>query len=118
MKLKDPKLFRTQAYIDGKWVDADKGETLTVDNPASGKTIGTVPKMGAAVAPPVTSEAAMAPAAAPRNVLRDKVMRLSYCTRVMRRVTTVGPSMNVEYLPSFQSPGKSSYRCSGSEAGR
>lgn len=48
MKLKDPKLFRTQAYIDGKWVDADKGETLTVDNPADGKTLGTVPKMGAA----------------------------------------------------------------------
>lgn len=48
MKLKDPKLFRTQAYIDGKWVDADKGETLTVDNPANGKTLGTVPKMGTA----------------------------------------------------------------------
>lgn len=48
MKLKDPKLFRTQAYIDGKWVDADKGETLTVDNPADGKPLGTVPKMGAA----------------------------------------------------------------------
>jgi len=48
MKLQDPKLFRTQAYLDGKWVDADKGETLTVDNPADGKALGTVPKMGAA----------------------------------------------------------------------
>ncbi|MEZ5647533.1 MAG: NADP-dependent succinate-semialdehyde dehydrogenase [Alphaproteobacteria bacterium] len=47
MKLKDSKLFRTQAYIDGHWVDADTGETLTVDNPANGKPLGTVPKMGA-----------------------------------------------------------------------
>lgn len=46
MKLNDPKLFRTQAYIDGKWVNADKGETLAVDNPATGKNLGTVPKMG------------------------------------------------------------------------
>ncbi len=47
MKLQDPKLFRTQAYIDGKWVNADKGDTLTVDNPATGKPLGTVPKMAA-----------------------------------------------------------------------
>ena len=26
MKLKDPKLFRQQCYIDGEWVDADDGE--------------------------------------------------------------------------------------------
>ncbi len=48
MQLKDPKLFRQQAYIDGTWVDADSAATLTVTNPATGETLGTVPKMGAA----------------------------------------------------------------------
>lgn len=48
MNLKDPSLFRTQAYIDGRWADADDGAVLTVRNPADGSVLGTVPKMGAA----------------------------------------------------------------------
>ena len=48
MQLKDPSLFRQQAYIDGAWVDADNGQTLKVNNPATNEIIGTVPKMGAA----------------------------------------------------------------------
>ncbi|EDP64979.1 succinate-semialdehyde dehydrogenase [alpha proteobacterium BAL199] len=47
-RLKDPSLFRQQAYVDGAWVDADGGGTVKVDDPATGKTIGTVPDMGAA----------------------------------------------------------------------
>ncbi|MGX1186560.1 succinate-semialdehyde dehydrogenase/glutarate-semialdehyde dehydrogenase [Pseudomonas sp. F-14 TE3623] len=47
MQLNDPKLFRQQAYIDGVWVDADNGQTLKVNNPATGEIIGSVPKMGA-----------------------------------------------------------------------
>ncbi|WP_125862964.1 aldehyde dehydrogenase family protein, partial [Pseudomonas defluvii] len=48
MQLNDLKLFRQHAYIDGAWVEADNGQTITVTNPATGETIGTVPKMGAA----------------------------------------------------------------------
>ncbi|VVO39010.1 NADP-dependent succinate-semialdehyde dehydrogenase [Pseudomonas fluorescens] len=48
MQLSDPKLFRQQAYIDGVWADADNGQTLKVNNPATGDIIGSVPKMGAA----------------------------------------------------------------------
>lgn len=48
MQLKDPSLFRQQAYIDGAWLDADEGQALKVNNPASGDILGTVPKMGAA----------------------------------------------------------------------
>ena len=47
MQLNDPKLFRQQAYIDGAWVDSDNGQTLKVNNPATGEIIGSVPKMGA-----------------------------------------------------------------------
>ena len=34
--------------IGGEWVAADSGETLNVDNPATGEIIGTVPKSGKA----------------------------------------------------------------------
>jgi succinate-semialdehyde dehydrogenase/glutarate-semialdehyde dehydrogenase len=46
MKLKDPSLFRQQCYIDGVWADADGGETIPVNNPATDEVIGTVPRMG------------------------------------------------------------------------
>jgi len=47
VKLKDPKLFRQQCYIDGAWVDALNRGTIPVTNPATGETLGTVPRMGA-----------------------------------------------------------------------
>src|ERR1700738_1701331 len=47
MKLQDQKLFRQQCYIDGEWVDAYDRTTIPVKDPASGETLGTVPKMGA-----------------------------------------------------------------------
>ena len=37
-----------KAYINGKWVDADSKATISVTNPATGETLGTVPKMGVA----------------------------------------------------------------------
>ena len=48
LNLKDGLLFRQQCHIDGAWVDADSGKSFPVINPANGKTLGTVPDMGAA----------------------------------------------------------------------
>jgi succinate-semialdehyde dehydrogenase/glutarate-semialdehyde dehydrogenase len=48
LPLKDPTLFRQANCIDGKWIQADSGRTLTVKNPANGEAIGEVPAMGAA----------------------------------------------------------------------
>ncbi|WP_287030612.1 NADP-dependent succinate-semialdehyde dehydrogenase [Pseudomonas sp. UBA6310] len=48
MQLKDSTLFRQQAYIDGTWLDADNGQTISVNNPATNEVIGSVPKMGKA----------------------------------------------------------------------
>ncbi|MGH7957345.1 MAG: aldehyde dehydrogenase family protein, partial [Opitutaceae bacterium] len=42
MKLKDMSLLRTQAHLNGAWVDAANGETLEVRNPATGQNLGTV----------------------------------------------------------------------------
>ena len=46
-QLNDPSLLRQQCYLDGKWHDADSGATHPVNNPATGKLIGTSPLMGA-----------------------------------------------------------------------
>jgi succinate-semialdehyde dehydrogenase/glutarate-semialdehyde dehydrogenase len=46
--LKNDFLLRQHCYIAGAWVDADHGGTIPVTNPATGETIGTVPRMGAA----------------------------------------------------------------------
>jgi len=48
LKLNDPSLLRAQCFIDGRWCDADDGATIAVVNPATGETLGSVPKMGAA----------------------------------------------------------------------
>src|SRR5260370_6585948 len=46
VSLKDPDLFRQQAYVSGSWCDADSGATAEVNNPATGEILGTVPMMG------------------------------------------------------------------------
>ncbi|WP_338920149.1 NADP-dependent succinate-semialdehyde dehydrogenase [Pseudomonas silesiensis] len=48
MSVQNTVLFRQQAFIDGEWVHADNGRVITVTNPATGETVGTVPRMGAA----------------------------------------------------------------------
>jgi succinate-semialdehyde dehydrogenase/glutarate-semialdehyde dehydrogenase len=46
--LQDPDLFRQQAYLAGRWCDADNRATTEVNNPATGEILGTVPNMGRA----------------------------------------------------------------------
>ncbi|MEA3182112.1 MAG: succinate-semialdehyde dehydrogenase / glutarate-semialdehyde dehydrogenase, partial [Gammaproteobacteria bacterium] len=48
MQLKDPTLLRSQAYINGEWVNATSHATHEVLNPATREKLGTVPDMGAA----------------------------------------------------------------------
>jgi len=46
IQLKDPSLFKTQAFICGQWADSDKGETFSVYNPATGKLLAKVASVG------------------------------------------------------------------------
>jgi len=48
LSLNDSELFRQQAYIDGRWCEADNGTSFQVTNPATGEVLGQVPDMGAA----------------------------------------------------------------------
>jgi succinate-semialdehyde dehydrogenase/glutarate-semialdehyde dehydrogenase len=45
--LKDPSLFKHQAYLAGEWQAAASGETFDVLDPATGQSLGSVPNMGA-----------------------------------------------------------------------
>jgi aspartate-semialdehyde dehydrogenase len=58
-RLADPRLWREQAYVAGKWQAAENGATFAVVDPASGETLGRAPAMG-------TAETATAIAAAQR----------------------------------------------------
>ncbi|TMM02449.1 MAG: NAD-dependent succinate-semialdehyde dehydrogenase [Actinobacteria bacterium] len=44
--LADGSLLRDQAFIGGRWCDADDGRTFAVRNPASDELLATVPRMG------------------------------------------------------------------------
>jgi len=78
LPLSDPSLLKTQAYIDGQWVDADDGATFPVTNPANGELIATVAKLGAA-------ETARAIAAADRAMLEWKALPAKARANILRK---------------------------------
>jgi succinate-semialdehyde dehydrogenase/glutarate-semialdehyde dehydrogenase len=45
MQLNNQNLLKTQAYIDGKWLEAKTGARFPVTNPATGEIIASVPDM-------------------------------------------------------------------------
>lgn len=45
--LRDPALFRQQAYASGEWIAAASGEVLSIADPADGIVLGTVPALSA-----------------------------------------------------------------------
>src|SRR2546427_2838877 len=46
--LQDSRLFRQASYIDGAWIEPSAQGAIDVDNPATGETTGTVPRLGRA----------------------------------------------------------------------
>ncbi len=72
-------LLRQQCYINGIWCDADGGETLSVTDPGTGKSLGTVPKMG-------TTETARAIEAAQAALPLWRAKTAGERARLMRRL--------------------------------
>ena len=60
LQLNDSSLLKTQAHINGHWLDADSGETLAVTNPATGALIAEVAKCGSAETKRMIEAAAVA----------------------------------------------------------
>ena len=48
MQLNNPNLLKSQAYIDGKWRDAESGAVFAVRNPATGEILAEVADLGVA----------------------------------------------------------------------
>ena len=48
MQISDSSLLKSQAYVAGKWIDADSGEKQAVINPATGDAITEIAKCGTA----------------------------------------------------------------------
>ena len=48
LKLDKPGLFRSQAYINDVWVDADDGAMFAVSNPADSEVLTRAPNQGVA----------------------------------------------------------------------
>ena len=47
LNISDKELLQSKAYINGKWVDSNDGETFPVTNPATGEIIAEVARCGA-----------------------------------------------------------------------
>ncbi|TXS93289.1 NAD-dependent succinate-semialdehyde dehydrogenase [Parahaliea aestuarii] len=78
LSLSDASLLKTQAYIDGQWVDADDGATFAVSNPATGEEIAQVAKVGQA-------ETARAIAAAERAMGEWKALPAKSRAQILRK---------------------------------
>ena len=48
LALRDPSLLKNLCLIDGQWLAADDGNRIDVHNPATGESVGHVPRMGEA----------------------------------------------------------------------
>lgn len=70
--LRDRGLFREACYVNGEWVTADKGGIITVDNPATGEVLGTVPRLEAHRVKDVVSTAHAAFAAWSKKTAKDR----------------------------------------------
>lgn len=50
-QLKDPTLFRSQAYVDGQWISPETAaEARPLCNPSTGEVIASIPQLGSAAA--------------------------------------------------------------------
>ena len=76
MQLKDKELLKQRAFVDGRWIDADDGRTVTIANPANGSVVGTVPVLSASETRRAIDAAAAALPAWARLTAKDRAVIL------------------------------------------
>ncbi|MDR3669321.1 MAG: NADP-dependent succinate-semialdehyde dehydrogenase [Holophaga sp.] len=112
--LKDQNLFRQACYVDGSWVQADSGQTIPVVDPASGESIGTVPRMGAAETRRaiLAAEAAL-PAWRARTAMERSAILRRWFELIMANQEDLAVLMTVEQgKPLAESRGEIAYSAS------
>src|SRR6266699_354561 len=114
MKLRDPDLLRTRAFVGGEWVDATGGATHQVMNPATREPIGVVPEMGAADARRAIEAAAQAfPAWAAQTAKERAVILRRWYELLMANLEDLSTLMTAEQgKPFAESKGEIAYAAS------
>src|SRR5213080_476209 len=113
-QLKEPRLFREACYIDGQWIQASSGQTLKVDNPATGDVIGTVPKLGRAETRAAIDAAARAFPAWRKKVAKERaVIMRRWFDLMMANQDDLAYLMTIEQgKPLAESKGEVAYAAS------
>jgi aspartate-semialdehyde dehydrogenase len=76
-RLRDPRLFREMAYIDGRWTAADADARFEVNDPATGLNVARVSRLGADEAGQAVDAAARALPAWKALLPQERAARLS-----------------------------------------
>ena len=120
MSVQNTVLFRQQAFIDGEWVHADNGRVITVTNPATGETVGTVPRMGAAETRRAIEAANRALPAWRSLTAKERAVKLRrWFELMMANQEALARLMTVEQgKPLTESRGEIAYAASFIEIGR
>ena len=111
MKLTDPALFRSRAYCNGAWLNADNEATVKVLNPATGEPLGVVPDMGAAETRRAIGAAAAAfPAWAARTAKERGAILRRWYSLMMENQDDLATLMTAEQgKPLAESQGEIAY---------
>ena len=97
MQLSDPKLLRSQCYVNGQWLDATDGRSTPVHNPATGATLGTVPQLdGAATRRAIDAAAAAFPAWAAQTAKQRAVILRRWFDLMMANQKDLAQLMTAE----------------------
>jgi len=114
MKLKDSNLLRMQAYIGGKWENANGGAVHEVVNPATHEKIGTVPDMGVAeTRRAIESAQAAFPAWAAKTAKERSVILRRWYDLMMANQEDLATLMTAEQgKPLAESKGEIAYAAS------
>jgi succinate-semialdehyde dehydrogenase/glutarate-semialdehyde dehydrogenase len=114
MQLKDPSLFRTECYVDGRWIAAASGLSHAVANPASGEVLGTVPRLAAdETRAAVAAAHAAFPAWAAKTAKERSVLLKRWNDLILANVDDLAAIMTAEQgKPLAEAKGEVSYAAS------
>lgn len=112
--LSNPELMRQACYIDGAWVGADGGATISVHNPATGAQLGTVPACGTAETARAIAAAARAwPAWRAMTALQRADIMLRWRDLIMQNQEDLAKLMTLEQgKPLPEARGEIGFACS------
>lgn len=113
LTLKRPDLLRDACYLDGKWVAAT-GASIPVDNPSTGKTIVSVPKLGRKeTEQAIDSAAAALPAWAAKTGKERAAVLLKWSQLMMANQQDLAAIMTAEQgKPVTEAAGEIAYAAS------